>query len=237
MEWLEKINSNSGVLTLIFSGVVTVATVVTAWLNARLVAETRKMRAAQTEPCLQLTYRSRDESISLLDVMVKNIGLGPAYDISFSIRAENRNDLPNDLEESLGKLACFSQGLVYLGPNQEFSSFWTSLYENHASKLDSRILVTCRFRSVTGEWYETPCVLDLSELKGVSRIGQPPLLSIAKHLESIKNDLGHLTNGSKRIKVDSFSKAGRDTEQAEWDQERAAYAEKRKDLENAGSQV
>ena len=221
MDWLDQINKNSGALSAIFSGVVTIATVIYAWLTAKLVNETRRMREAQTEPSLQVVYRNREEWINLLDVAVRNIGLGAAYDISFEIRAELKVGDKNDLVDSLGKLGCFAKGLVYLGPNQEFTSFWTNLMDGQASKLDTRVFIHCRYRSATGVQYESRCVLDLSEIKGISRIGEPPLLKIAKQLESIGKDLNHLTTGFKRLRIDAFSQADRDAERAEWDAQRA----------------
>lgn len=226
MDWLDQINKNSGALSAIFSGVVTVATVIYAWLTAKLVNETRRMREAQTEPSLQVVYRNREEWINLLDVAVRNIGLGPAYDITFEIHAELKDGDTNNLVDSLGKLGCFEKGLVYLGPSQEFTSFWTNLMDGHASKLDTRVFVHCRYRSATGVRYENQCVLDLSELKGISRIGEPPLLKIAKQLESIGKDLNHLTTGFKRLRIDAFSQVDRDAERAEWEAQRAQMTEK-----------
>lgn len=85
---LDFLNQNAGALTVIFTAVVTLSTIVYAILTAVLVAETRRMRQAQTEPKIEVTIRPREEMINLIHVYVKNIGLGPAYDISFDITAE-----------------------------------------------------------------------------------------------------------------------------------------------------
>lgn len=228
MNWIDEINKNAGFIGLVFSAVVTIATVVTAWLNARLVGETRRMREAQTEPHIQVTYRIRDEWINLLDIAIRNIGLGPAYDISFSLRSETVGELKNDLVDSLEKLSCFSKGLTYLGPDQVFSSFWTSLIEGQASKLDTRVHITCRYRNATGVRYEVPCVLDLSELKGISRIGEPPLFKISKQLESIAKNVDHFASGYKRLRVDGYTQADRDAENAAWEVEKAEFIERQK---------
>lgn len=233
MDWLDQINKNSGALSAIFSGVVTVATVIYAWLTAKLVNETRRMREAQTEPSLQVVYRNRDEWINLLDVAVRNIGMGAAYDITFDIRAELKEGDRNDLADSLSKLGCFSKGLVYLGPNQEFTSFWTNLMDGHVSKLDSRVFIHCHYRSATGAKYESQCVLDLSEIKGISRIGEPPLHKIAKQLEAIAKDLNHVTTGFNRLRVDAFTQADRDAERAELEVRRAEFAERHKPAEES----
>lgn len=228
MSWIEEINKNAGLIGLLFSLVVTVATVVTAWLNARLVNETRRMREAQTEPAMQVTYRIRENYLSFPDVVVKNIGMGPARDIRFEISADMPSGDANDAVHSLNKLACFSNGLAYLGPGQEFSSFWTSMYENHASKIQTKVWITCRYRSMSGRKFEDRCLLDLSELKGISRIGTPPLQSIEKHLSAIQKEMEKWSRADSRLKADVFTQADRNAEHVEWEEERAAFIEKSK---------
>ena len=51
---LEFLSQNSGVITRIFTGVVTLFTVLYATPTAVLVAETRRMRQAQTEPKIEV---------------------------------------------------------------------------------------------------------------------------------------------------------------------------------------
>lgn len=211
---LDQLNKNSGALSAIFSGVVTVATVVYAWLTAKLVQETRQMRKVQTEPRIQVTYRTRDEWINFLDISVKNIGLGPAQDVQFAIRALSNNPGAQELIDSLLKLGGFKTGLKYLGPGQEFSSFWSNLMDGNTTKVDSQISIVCQYQSVTGTKYAHEYVLDLSELKGSSNIGEPPLLKIAKHIETIEKDIHSLVAGFKRLGVDAYSQENRDAERA-----------------------
>lgn len=59
---LKFLNDNSGALSVIFTGVVTLATAVYAALTWQLVSETRRMRKVQTEPKLEITLRSIDEA-------------------------------------------------------------------------------------------------------------------------------------------------------------------------------
>jgi hypothetical protein len=228
MNVIEEINKNAGFISLVFSLVVTVATVVTAWLNARLVSETRRMREAQTEPAMQVTYRGRENFLGYPDIVVRNIGMGPARDIRFEVSADIPSGDVNDAVDSLNKLACFSNGLAYLGPGQEFSSFWTSMYENHASKIQTKVWITCRYLSMGGRKFEDRCLLDLSELKGISRIGTPPLQNIEKHLLAIQKEMEKWSRSGARLKADVFTQADRDAEQAEWEAERAVFTEKGK---------
>lgn len=213
-DFLDQLNKNSGALSAVFSGVVTVATVIYAWLTAKLVQETRQMREVQTEPRIQITYRVRDEWINLLDIAVRNIGLGPAYEVKFEIRAETASSGSTELVSALMKLASFNSGLAYLGPAQEFFSFWTSLADGDNTKVESRIVIECTYRSVTGVKYKHDCVVDLAELKGSSRIGEPPLHKIAKHIEKLEKDVHQLMTGHGRLKVDTYTTADRADERA-----------------------
>lgn len=226
-EFLDSLNNNSGALSAVFSGVVTVATIFYAWLTSKLVNETRQMRKAQTEPRVQVTYRVRDEWVNLLDISIKNIGLGPAYDIKLDIR--EHNDVPGitELKENLLKLACFKSGLAYLGPTQEYFSFWTSLVEGDATKVDSRLVVACTYRSTTGEGISHDYVIDLSELKGRSRIGEPPLHKLAKHIEKIEKDFHSIASGQRRIKVDAFDQDDRSAEKTVIDERMKREQEER----------
>ncbi len=81
---IQFLNQNSGALTVLFTGVVTVSTVVYAVLTAVLVSETKKMREVQTEPRIEITLHPFESAINIVRLHIKNIGLGPAEDIKFN---------------------------------------------------------------------------------------------------------------------------------------------------------
>jgi len=213
-ELFEFLNKNAGALSALFSGVVTGATVVYAWLTWKLVTETRQLRQAQTEPRVQVIYRPRDEWMALTDIVVRNIGLGPAYDISFDVHQQTESDTTARLAAELLELGCFRTGLSYLGPGQEFFSYWTNVTEGYEEKIQATLKIHCQYKSAGGVPYVHEYLLNLSELKGLTRIGEPPLLKIAKQIEKIQNHLYALVNGMRKLKVDVFSEAERDAEAA-----------------------
>jgi hypothetical protein len=214
------LNANAGVLNLLFAVVVAAATVVYAWLTAKLVAETRQLREAQTEPRIEVFYRPRDEWIALLDIVIKNIGSGPAYDLTFSCSAIVPNKGSEELLSRLKELKSLSSGIAYLGPGQEFFSYWTRMTDNFKEKLETQILVRSNYRSATGRAYARQHVLDLSELKGVERIGEPPLLKIAKNVEKFQEQMQRLSTGFEKLKVDVFTHDDRERERKESEEER-----------------
>lgn len=131
---LDFLNQNSGALTVIFTAVVTISTVVCAVLTALLVAETRRMRQVQTEPKVEVIVKSREEWISFIHVYVRNIGLGPAYDIAFDIVAETGGEGARALIDDFTKANFFQTGLKYLGPGQEVVSGYTRMTEQFEEK-------------------------------------------------------------------------------------------------------
>jgi hypothetical protein len=182
-------------ITLLFSSIVTLCTFGSALLTVFLLAETRRMREVQTEPHVDFTYRVREEWIAHLDIVVRNIGLGAAHDVRF--RAEPVTDDPETraLVRELTDIGFIHVGLNYLSPGQQASSFFTNVSENHNSKLASKFKVTVTYRSSGGRRYKDEYVIDLAELVGLRRIGEPPLHSMAKSLENlhlnVRELLGH----------------------------------------------
>ena len=102
------------------------------------------------------------------------------------------------------------------------------MYENHASKIETRVWVKCHYRSSSGRKFEAQCILDLSELKGISRVGTPPLQNIEKHLAAIKKEMEYWSSNGHRMKVDVFTKSDRDAERADWEAHRAEFSERHK---------
>lgn len=218
---LTFLNDNAGALNVLFTAVVAGATVVYAVLTSRLVRETRDLRRAQTEPQVEVFMRMRDEWVSLIDLVIKNIGLGPAYDVRFVVAVDQDSPGSQDLIKALRELRSVTSGIRFLAPGQEFSSHWTVMTENFDTKIEARITLKSTYRDASGASYHRDHVVDFSELKGVSRIGEPPLLKIAKLMEDLKRDISSLATGFRRLNVDVYDSQDRQAAQAARDEERA----------------
>lgn len=232
---LDFLNQNSGALTVIFTAVVTFSTVVYAVLTAVLVAETRRMRQVQTEPKVEVIIKHREEWISLIHVYVRNIGLGPAYNISFDISAEAGGEGAQALIGDFTEVNFFKTGLKYLGPSQEQVSGLSQMTEKFDQKIQSVLVFNVRYQGATGKKYREEFRLDFSEFKGRSQIGKPHLYAIAQHLEKMQSDFHHLATGFRRIKTDVFDSEDREQETKEREAHRAEVIAKSKEPNNNGS--
>jgi hypothetical protein len=220
---LQFLNANAGALNLLFGGVVAIATVVYAVLTASLARETKKLREVQTEPHVELSFRSRDEFMSLIDIVVKNIGAGPAYDVTFEFSADTGTEGTKSLLASLANLNALSKGIAYLAPRQEISSYWTNLTEQFEDKLAAQVFATSRCKSVGGIEHVRRHTLDLSELKGLTRIGEPPLLKMSRSLEKLQDDVSRLASGWSKLKVHTYTSEDREAEGKQWEEEREKF--------------
>lgn len=198
---LDFFNTNNTIITLVFFGTVSIATIVYAVLTWRLVSETRQMRKAQTEPKVSVIVQPKESRIYFLDIVIQNIGLGPAYEIKF--------ELEKDFEcfngKYLGSTGVFKQGISYMAPSQKTQFFFTNMIQNHDEKIKSVFEVKVSYKDTTGSAYSDIYTIDLSHFEGMTQLGEPPLYKIAQSLENMQKDIGRISTGFSRLKVNVYT--------------------------------
>lgn len=198
---IDFLNKNSGALTTVFSFFVTGATVVYAILTFKLVTETRMLREVQTEPQMSVTFQIRDEYINFIDVVIQNIGLGPAYDVKFLVEP----DVQFSGGKSIGSIGFVKKGMRYFAPSQRLNSFLLSIVDEPEEKKGIPINVTVTYKSRTGKQYQDVFLLDLSEFINLVRIDEPPLITIARNIKKMQEDTHKLTTGFSKIQVIAYT--------------------------------
>jgi hypothetical protein len=211
---LQTLNDNAGALQVVFAAFVTLATIVYAVLTWSLVRETRRMRRAQTDAKMVIGLNTRSEQINLVDVFIRNEGMGPAYDVQFRAEPVGSSGYAEILE-SIRSLGFIDQGLEYFSPGQEIRSFLTTMVGDFEEKLATRIRVVVDYTTASGEHKSDVYVLDLSIFRGLHQLGTPDLYSIAESLKSVKDDIRHLTTGFHKLQVITQDKADYRREQEE----------------------
>jgi len=212
---IQFLNQNSGALTVVFTAVVTISTVVYAVLTAVLVSETKKMREVQTEPRIEITLRPLESAINIIRLHIKNIGLGPAENLKFSPSVISGGEDAQKLLAEFTETNFFKTGLKYFGPGQETFSHYTQMTQNHEQKIQSVLLFEMQYKSATGKKYREKSVIDMSESKGSYQLGKPNLYAISQSLEKIQKDIGNIVSGFKRIKADTYTHEDREREYQE----------------------
>jgi hypothetical protein len=208
---LDFLNENSGAFLVLFTFIVTFATVFYAIITAKLFSETKKMREAQTEPNIFLTIQSKNEDFFLKDMVIQNIGQGAAYNIKF--------ELDSDFEflkgRFLSKLNLIKNGLKYLAPNQKISFFIGSIPNLIQRKINTIFSIKIKYENRLGQSYENKYTVDFSEFFGMTHVGEPSLQKISTNLEKIQKDIHKMYDTFPKIKVITYSKKDIEEEQKE----------------------
>ena len=224
-EFLQTLNENAGALNVVFGFVVMAATVVYAVLTAALVAETKRMRRAQTEPEVVIRLQPSETWLMLIELVVENNGMGTAYDL----KLEATPDFEYGPGKRLSDLGLFKHGLRVLGPRQSIKTFLMSVV-GKVDKIEDPVgplqfAVTARYRTAFNTAVERRFDLDLRFLLGLVQVGSPPLRKIARSLEEIQKEVKHLASGFHRLRVIAYSKADVEEENARLE---AQFSEERK---------
>jgi hypothetical protein len=207
MEAWPVVNS---ILTLLFTAMVAGATVVYARLTASLVAETKKMREAQTEPNVSVHVQTSEVSINLVEMVIRNVGLGTAYDVRFTVEP----DFDYISGTPLSGMGFIKHGIPYLARDQQLKFLLTSILE---TGLETRFEVVTTFSNAFGKKYERRYLIDFSVFAGFHEITRDsPLKDIAKGVKDIARGLNNVQHWPYSIRVKAFSPVEAEEESAKF---------------------
>lgn len=175
-------------------------------LTQDLVEETRKMREIQTEPIIYAYIEPKDDLNDIMDMFIKNIGLGLARDIKFNV-----SDFRYDKNQLLKDVSPIKDGIKYLAPNQKvqiFSVQTFQIYDFNPKDLD-QININIVYEDSSGKKKEENIQLHISTIKNVQRLGirssrivfateniSKEIKKISKEIFSISSNLEEFTEFS-----------------------------------------
>ena len=223
-ETVAYLNNNSGALTVLFSRGCDDLDLAYAILTWKLVSETRRMREVQTEPRIEITLKPFEFAINIVRLHIRNIGLGPATNVTFGPRVMSGGDAAKVLLEEFTETNFFKSGLAYFGPGQELLSGYTQMNQNTDAKLESVLVFDLDYAGVMGKKYKDHVTIDMSEQEGAYQLGTPNLYSIAQSLKKIQEEFSHVASGFKKISADIYTSEDRAMQR----EERLAAIEQRK---------
>lgn len=199
IDFLSFLKKNSAAITVIFTAMVSFSTVIYAILTAILVSETKKLREAQTEPKIYISLDSFDFAIHLVRLKIKNIGLGPASNLTFQPSVISGGTSAEKLLQDFTGSNFFAVGLRHFGPSQRIYSTWTDTSQDIESKSNCVLSFKLKYKSVTGKKYSEEIIIDMSELIGQEDLGTPPMHSIAQSLDKMEKDIKSVCSTLKKI--------------------------------------
>ena len=181
-------------ITLVFSGLVTLSTIVYAILTWMLVGETKTLRKSETEPALAVYLNVSDRWINALDIIVENCGKGMAKEI----RWEFSPTLDNINKENLGiRHVRLFENLPQLAPSQKIKCFFGLASELFADPVLPIIEVKAFYKSDNNEEIVSSFLLDASQFYGIRSLGEDPVESSAKSIKKISEALSAIIHRGK----------------------------------------
>lgn len=178
----------SAIAQLVFIVVVGLGYWYTAKLTQRTIQEMRDQRAEMRDERadmgrpLVVVYQDA-EKLPNIELVVHNVGTGPARDISFEFSA------PIVASDGfvLSDLPVFRGGLAALAPGSKITCYWDSLDSLlsmlREKELAAQIKVITRYKDLTGDPYETRWDIEPSVYEGIRNVDRKDMTDLVDTLQ------------------------------------------------------
>jgi hypothetical protein len=194
-------------IQIIFSGIVTISTVVYAVLTWKLVKETKLIREFQIRPDVRIYFERGEANNMLLYITVENQGLGAAMNVKFEI-VKNLEYYSNEYLNITEK-GVFKHGIVTFYPNQKHRYFVSALEKSNYDKvIEETLIIKSTYQDITKNKYNIEFYLPVKEIIGIGKSTPPDnyIGRIPFYLEKIDGTLKIISK-----KVDDINSQNKDT--------------------------
>lgn len=199
--WL---NTNSAAVTAVATVVLTMTTVVYAWLTGVLAVENRRLRRAGTEP-LVIAYLFPDaRHINILHLVIANVGRGPAQNLAIEFEADVEDFAAHKIEHQVGT----KRSLVsFLPQDERLYHFFGNALDMFTPDAPKDFFVKVYYEDMKGTSHEARFRTSVGDLEGFRRIGENPDHVAAEALKAIGEEIKKWGSGSRRLKVEVITAA------------------------------
>jgi len=185
------------------------ATLILAVFTFVYVRLTERILSAHSDPCVIITVVQDEERPTILQLVVRNIGSGLAYDIKFEFSRPlparafglTKDNIKKAAEMKDGPLI---NGIPALGPGECRKIDWGQYGGLSAALGGEPIIATCKFKKNGKEMAVTRCPLEVESFAGTVA-AEKPAVKVAKELEKISKSIQHLSSGFHKLKVEVVS--------------------------------
>ena len=176
------------ILTLVLA----VSTVYLTRYTAKLVEEARESRQALSQPIILIYLEQSETDPTIMFLIVKNIGKGIAYDLTFDIQKDIGTYQGS---MTIGSRGLFKEGMKFFPPDYLKKYFLIETRNDNEIKMEEELIITAKYRSVfqkaTDKFIDETFHLRLKEHKKTGKISPSDTYigSIDETLKEIKNIL------------------------------------------------
>lgn len=178
------------------TAVLVIVTTIYVYLTWRLVRENIALRESASRPTLGVALSLHDAHINIINLCIENVGGGPAHDIQ--LRTSSSFTVSGC--HQLSDIGPFRKGITYLGPHQRFEFFLANAIGNFDQLREQSIEIHAEYSDQLRKTYKNTFKIDFGELEGITRLGTPPLFTIAESIQNLQKDFARLCE-SGRMKI------------------------------------
>lgn len=161
--------------------------------------ETVKLRRVETDPEITIFLEMRAGSTSLIELVVKNVGHGQAFEISFVVEP----DEPFWQDWKLTSMTMFASGLKHIAPGQELRVLVGTFMEINKEPYTINISYKGKERRLgKAVMFTDSCVIDVRQFDGqyeviddVSKDSLKALNKIAAATTQLSKDVKKMASG------------------------------------------
>ena len=191
--------------------VIALAAVTSAWITWRLSQDNRALRQAGTEPSI-VAYLRMGPRHGLPEFVVANVGEGPALNVTIKFVVEAAEFARKDVEQQ----ANIDQAIATVLPQGEKHVRFFAGLEVFGDSPLKPFEVSVRSENLRGTVMEDSFQLDVSHFMGYATIRTMTEHDIAKTLESMHREIGHMTTGFRRLHVETITTAEQQEKDRQW---------------------
>lgn len=168
--------------------VLVAVTMLYALFTQQMVVEMRTARELQVRPCVLVDFEFPRGW--LMEVVVKNIGDGPARDVRFRFD----HPLLNSQGQDFSEYPLFHESIEFLPPHKEIRAAFDSAtkYFGKKAQLPLKIIGRISYADATGQRHDDPLVIDLSIYKNLSFFGHKDMNDLVKEVEELKRAISQM---------------------------------------------
>ena len=219
---IELLREYNDLIILFFTIAVGISTIVYAYLTAKLVSETKRMRKSQTDPELSISLIQHESSIIFIELLVENIGLGPAYNVDFEVIKDFK--LP---KRNLSEVGFIKNGIRFFPPKQPMK-LWVASFREDEDLEKKSIIINVIYENSISEKFSREFELNFSQFADFLQLGTPPLHKIARQLENMERDIHNISTGFNKLKVETYNSDDREKEREKLEQHFKEFKERQK---------
>ena len=178
---------NKELITLVFTGIVTICTAIYSYLTYKLVKETRLSREFHLEAHIIAYLVNGDSSPDIVSLIIKNIGNGVARNLRFRVL----RDVNFDACTQLCQIGIFKKTVDFFPPDFEKKYLLLSLQEQFSEKIDDYIEFELIYDDAISKGKKSIFKLEFNDLEGSGKMTPPETYQgmISYRLEKIEKIL------------------------------------------------